>query len=244
MLLQSILNKIVTVIEMPFQIIVWQIKQNECQKLSDNILLWKLRNRAPKVFDRDLEYPWMLKNINIRKGKLLDVGSTIGGMLYDLLPKDIEINTININTQRYIQNIHQYTGDIRNTDIKDETFDIITCISTLEHIGVEGRYNVKNDPDGDIKAMKEMHRLLKKNGRLILTVPYGARNVLPINRLYNNERIKKLFHGYKVVKEEYLKYNSKYGIWLNVSEQEAAKTDWLIERWYALGLFVLEKLAK
>ncbi len=227
---------------MPFQILEWQIKQNECQKLSDNILLWQLRNRAPKVFDRDLEYPWMLKNINIKKGKLLDIGSTIGYMLYDVLPKEIEINAINLNAQKDIPNVIQYEGDIRKTDIKDETFDVITCISTLEHIGVEGRYHVKDDPEGDIKAMKEMHRLLKKNGQLILTVPYGIEDVLPINKLYNKERMKKLFKGYQVINEEYLKYNSKHAIWTTVTEQEAAETNWKKDRWYALALFVLKKI--
>ncbi len=244
MLLQSIVTKLVKIFEMPFQILEWQIKQNECQSLKDNVLLWKLRNRAPKYFDRDLEYPWVIKNVDITSGKLLDIGSTIGQMLYDVLPKEIEINAINLNAQKDVPNVTQYEGDIRGTDIKSENFDIITCISTLEHIGVEGRYKVVGDDDGDIKAMKEMHRLLKKNGKLILTVPYGAKDVLPINKLYNKERMKKLFKGYEVVNEEYLKYNSKHGIWLTVSEQEAAETDWLKERWYALGLFVLEKSNK
>ncbi len=241
MLLNQLCNKITKSIEFPFQVLTTQIKQNECKSLKDNTLLWKLKYRAPRYFDRDLEYPWTLENINIKKGKLLDIGSTVGEMLYELLPKEIEVNTLNINPQPENKNIKQHNGDIRKTEFKDNTFNCITCVSTLEHIGVEGRYGVQYDKEGDIKAMKEMLRILKPGGRLILTVPYGAKDVLPINKLYNKKRTDELFKGYKVVKKEYMKFNSRFKLWFKVNEEEAAKTKWLKERWYSLGLFVLEK---
>lgn len=241
MILNQLTSKVTKLIEYPFQVLNSQIKQNECQSLKDNMLLWRLRYRAPKYFDRDLEYPWVLKNIDMKEGKLLDIGSTVGQMLRDVLPKEIDISILNINTMKDVDGVNQIEGDIRGTDLKSNIFDCITCISTLEHIGVQGRYGVEKDEYGDMKAMKEMHRLLKPGGRLVLTVPYGSKDVLPINKLYNKNRISELFKGYKVTKEEYMKFNSKYHLWLTVDETEAAKTDWLKERWYSLGLFVLEK---
>lgn len=241
MLLNQAMNKITKIMEFPFVILKMQIKQNECQSLKDNIKLAKLRSRAPKCFDRDFEYPWVLRNIDIKKGKLLDIGSTVGQMLYDILPKEIEINTLNINNQKDVKGVKQIEGDIRKTDFKSNLFDCITCVSTLEHIGVEGRYGVKEDKLGDIKAMEEMLRILKPSGKLYLTVPYGAKDVLPINKLYNKKRTEKLFKGYKLVKEEYLRYDKRYGIWLTVPEKEAVKTVWGKDKWYSLGLFVLQK---
>lgn len=241
MFLSKIVAKILRIIEFPFVVVSMQIKQNECKSFKDNWRLAMLRYNAPKCFDRDFEYPWVIENLDLKKGKLLDIGSTVGDMLNELTPKEVEVSTLNLYLGEDIKDVKQIEGDIRNTDLRSDVFDCITCISTLEHIGVSGRYGVEEDTYGDLKAMKEMLRLLKKNGKLLLTVPYGAKDVLPINKLYNRNRTEKLFEGYKVLKEEYLKYNRKYGIWLNVSEEEAASTVWEDNRWYSLGLFVLQK---
>lgn len=49
--------------------------------------------------------------------------------------------------------------DITNVQFPDESFDIIFCCHVLEHI-----------PD-DRKAIRELYRVLKPNGRLIIQVP-------------------------------------------------------------------------
>ncbi len=177
MMFSKITTKTIKTLEYPINILITQIKQNECTKLKDNILLYKLLSKAPKCFDRVFEYPWVLKNIDIKEGRLLDVGSTVGNMLKELIPENIEIHTI-------------------NTEKKES------------------------------------------NNK---TIQYGIRDVLPINKLYNKNRINVLTKDFRIIKEEYLKYNSKYSLWLNSSEQEAGKTDWLKDRWYSLAFFILEK---
>ncbi|MCK5320170.1 DUF268 domain-containing protein [Candidatus Parcubacteria bacterium] len=218
------------------------LKQNECEKYKDCVLLNKLKSRQPPCADRNLEYPWMIKNINITKGELLDVGSTACDLLYELLPETIEINGINLNKQTAKNNkIKLSQGDIRNTGYQNDYFDCITCISTLEHIGVSGRYNSDNDHDGDIKAMQEMKRILKPGGILLVTVPYGTKDVLPINKLYNKNRIEKLFNGYDIVEQKFSKFNQKFNLWLETREEEAAKTNMLKDRWYAIAFIKAKK---
>ncbi|MBU0647429.1 DUF268 domain-containing protein, partial [Patescibacteria group bacterium] len=192
--------------------------------------------------DRYQEYPWMLKNIKITSGKILDVGSTASNMLYDFLPKEVEINSIDLNPKEITnKNIRFSIGDIRQTIYPENNFDVITCISTLEHIGVAGRYNSDDDQNGDVKAMSEMKRILKPNGFLLITVPYGLRDVLPINKLYNKERLTKLLSDFSEVSIMYKKYQKKYGLWLTVNENEAAKTDMLTDSWYAIAFIKAKK---
>ena len=57
-----------------------------------------------------------------------------------------------------------------DTEIKPETFDYITCVSVIEHIGV-GAYGDKVGEGADRVALFKLHKLLKTNGRLILTTP-------------------------------------------------------------------------
>lgn len=217
--------------------------KNECKKFTDCLLVNKLKARSLPCSDRALEYPWVIENIDIQEGRLLDVGSTSCEMFYQILPKSIEINGINLNPQKNNNpNIKLQHGDIRNTDYENNYFDCITCISVLEHIGVSGRYNSDEDQEGDKKAMKEIHRILKPNGNLLLTIPYGAKDVLPINKLYNKERIQKLFNDFEILEQKFLKFYKKYGLWLEVNEEEAAKTDMIKDYWYALCFIKARKV--
>ena len=217
--------------------------KSECKKLKDCLLLAKLKAQQPPGADRAIEYPWMIENIKLKSGKLLDVGSTAGRLLADFLPDSVEIYCLNLNPKKIENNrIKVITGDIRKTDFLPDYFDYITCISTLEHIGVSGRYGSDDDRRGDIKAMEEIKRILKPGGELLITVPYGIKDVLPINKLYNKERLNILLNNFYIIEQTFIKYNQRWGIWLKATEAEAAKTDMIKDGWYALALIkVLKK---
>lgn len=51
-------------------------------------------------------------------------------------------------------------GDIHNLPFKDRSVDKILCYQLLEHV------------DGLIKAIEEIHRVLKHGGRVIIEVPH------------------------------------------------------------------------
>ena len=55
-----------------------------------------------------------------------------------------------------------YVSDLGNIPVADESFDVIVCTEVLEHV-----------PD-PADALREMTRIIKKGGRLILTAPLGS----------------------------------------------------------------------
>lgn len=93
--------------------------------------------------------------------------------------------------------------DARQMSFPSEFFDVVYATSTIEHIGI-GRYGDKITKSGDREAILEMGRVLKPNGVMLVTVPFGkSRNWPKRHRVYDNARLKKLFSGFKIVKQEY-----------------------------------------
>ena len=68
-------------------------------------------------------------------------------------------------------------GDICATEFADDTFDLVWCISSLEHIGMDNSGYGEPDSGGATaeRAMAEMLRITRPGGSVLVTVPYGKR---------------------------------------------------------------------
>jgi len=70
---------------------------------------------------------------------------------------------------------------------------------TIEHVGL-GRYGDKIDPDGDIKAINELKRVLAIDGNLLFVVPIGKpKLVFNAHRIYSYEQIMSYFSDLKLL---------------------------------------------
>jgi ubiquinone/menaquinone biosynthesis C-methylase UbiE len=106
--------------------------------------------------------------------------------------------------------------DARFTAFRNETFDQIFCISTIEHIGVQG----SKDARGDRDVMEEISRILKKKGTAIVSVPYGKNaKVKQGYRIYDHLTLAKLAKPLAIEKKEFYRYSS--GKWIKCSETTA-----------------------
>jgi len=112
------------------------------------------------------KYIFLDKYIEKNKGKMkaLDIGSNFG-LFTELLKRKgydaygIDINEKKVKWAKKNCRAKYMLGSAESIPFKDSTFDIVILLATLEHIIDRG------------KALSEINRVLKKNGKVIITVP-------------------------------------------------------------------------
>ncbi len=138
-----------------------------------------------RLDERVVEYPWVLSRLDPSAMHLLDAGSALNLELLLQLPilstKKIVIYNLSPESNPLARaNVSYIYGDLRDTILKDQLFEEIVCISTLEHIGLDNTLVYTRDPRFresrplDYRGvLREFRRLLVPGGRLFLTVPFG-----------------------------------------------------------------------
>src|SRR5258706_8063476 len=91
-------------------------------------------------------------------------------------------------------------GDLTALPFPDQSLHSLSCMHTVEHIGL-GRYGDPIDYDGDLKAMKELSRVLSRNGDLLFVVPVGDKPKIIFNghRIYTPELVIQSFPDLELV---------------------------------------------
>lgn len=139
------------------------------------------------------------KNINYKKNlKMVDIGCGISPV--SPVPDKTLFIDISKEAVNYLNKIGHNAkhGSMTKIPLKSESVDVVFCSEVLEHVK---DYNL---------ALREMRRILKKSGRLILTVPvykkYWGFDDEFVGHLRRFEPIdfkKELSEaGFKVIKEE------------------------------------------
>jgi SAM-dependent methyltransferase len=99
-------------------------------------------------------------------------------------------------------------GDITKSTFPNSFFDCVVANSVLEHIGLDSPdYRDPSHLDGDFMAIREIKRILKTDGTLILTLPFGAQHKTTLHggvklRIYNEGRLKRLVEGFEVIRAD------------------------------------------
>lgn len=98
-----------------------------------------------------------------------------------------------------LSNLTCGTADLTALPFADESISSISCMHTVEHIGL-GRYGDPLDPEGDIKAMAELRRVLAPDGSLLLVVPVGRPRIqFNAHRIYSYELVTDEFDGLELI---------------------------------------------
>ena len=134
---------------------------------------------APASSDeRALEIPWCLTRFDGER-RVLDVGYAFAEAPYvaGLLALGAE-ELVGVDlASADVPGLRSVVADVRSLPFDDGSFDFALCISTLEHVGRDNAlYDVDapREDTGDEAALRELRRVLAKDGRLLVTVPTGA----------------------------------------------------------------------
>lgn len=128
--------------------------------------------------ERVVEIPWTLSRY-ASEHRVLDVGSTnaVAPYLAYLTGLNIpELHGVDLSPAS-INGMVMTQADVRQMPYEGAYFDLIACVSTLEHIGRDNSsYNIQGalETDGDVKTLLEFQRVLKTGGQLLITVPFGT----------------------------------------------------------------------
>lgn len=179
---------------------------------------------------RMIEYSFVIgKLASLEKGRVLDVGCVAR---LNFLPATLasigwEVYGIDVRQFNFrFPNFHFVLGDITRTNFPDNFFNAVYAVSTLEHIGLSGRYGISNyDPQGDTKALREIRRILRGDGRLLVTLPCGKETrQTTLNRVYTRDSLGKLFSDWEI-KDKIFYTQDNEGFWVPVVVEEVWGTE-------------------
>ncbi len=126
--------------------------------------------------DRDIEDPWLRARLAMLPAgaRILDVGC-VDGWVLDEYPA---ARGVDVRPPKPAWVDRVLNADAEHTRLPDASFDAVTCVSVLEHVGL-GWYGDNVGATGEgCKAgriVAEMARVLAPGGWMLLTVPVGLK---------------------------------------------------------------------
>ena len=127
-----------------------------------------------------------------------DVGSQaiFVGMLTTITKvKFIDIRPLGVS----LDSFSEEKGTILNLPMLDKTVMSLSCLNVAEHIGL-GRYGDPIDPNGTVKAVKELERVLAPEGNLYFSLPVGKPRIeFNAHRVHSVSQVLSSFEDLRLV---------------------------------------------
>ena len=149
--------------------------------------------------ERIVEIPWIMKNLaNIENYNIMDGGCTLNFnyLIKKIIQKNNNLTFINIHPERnfFRSKLVKYRKqDITKINFKQNTFDAVTCLSVIEHVGFDNSmYDYTNgvkkkqlNQNLYKKGILELKRVLKPGRWLYLTFPFGKKMIFKNYQQFN-----------------------------------------------------------
>jgi SAM-dependent methyltransferase len=202
--------------------------------------------------ERNVEWAFLSTEMPSGPGEAIEFGCEQGYMSLLAAQKGFHVLANDLQQQSFTwqhPSVEFQQGDFLKLELPRNHFDLAINCSSVEHVGVAGRYGITADQDeGDIDVMQRLADVLKPGGLLLMTAPCGRDAVMaPWCRVYGSQRLPRLFAPFQIVKETYWVKDSQ-NRWVS-SAREAALDLRPVHNpsdshgcLYALGCFVLKKV--
>lgn len=130
----------------------------------------------PGTDERVVEIPWVLSRL--RSGRVLEVGYAFAEPAYlAALARLVPEQLVGVDlAAAAVPGMETVAADVRELPFGDGSFDQVLLVSTLEHVGADNEvYGLDAESDGASRAaaLRELRRVLRPDGGLLVTVPLG-----------------------------------------------------------------------
>lgn len=85
---------------------------------------------------------------------------------------------------------------------EDESFDGVVALSTQQYSGLAWSTSAEGGASLE-RAVAEVFRVLKRAGRVLLTLPFGRTTVKPAQHVYYRNQIDRLLHDFHIIEHGY-----------------------------------------
>lgn len=169
---------------------LWFIPRFEGSFLNSELILRSNQLWMPRCW----EYPWALLNSHLEPDtSILDIGSGWSLFPLYLAQKSSRVDSIDTDERQMTIicpaladilkiKVNYFVDDVFNLSVKDNTYDYIFCISVLEHLEEEVENGIiinKHANKLERIAIRELIRIVKPGGKIILTLDYGDKDTSP-----------------------------------------------------------------
>jgi SAM-dependent methyltransferase len=181
-----------------------------------------LDDRSPQTpFDRHYLYhpAWAARILaRTRPDRHVDISSTVNfsAIVSAFVPVDFfDFRPAPI----FLDNLNSRSANLLELPFADNSVHSLSCMHVLEHVGL-GRYGEPIDPDGDLKSIRELVRVLAPGGNLLVATPVGTPRVaFNAHRVYDFAAFRRYFEPLELVEFALIREIGEEGLIMNPPEE-------------------------
>lgn len=159
------------------------------------------RVRLDGINERILEIPYVYRGVGALApgAAVLDVGAAESSVALSLASLGYRVTAVDIRGYPFTHPNLTVRESLLDGWPEGTGFDGAILLSAVEHFGLGAYGETAGASDADLVAMKKIRALLRPGGHLFLTVPFGKRDITPLQRIYDDAMLATLLEGFEVV---------------------------------------------